>query len=548
MDKFSESFQQFFGPLSNAQRAMFVALMVIIIAIISGIFYWSQKTEFSLLFGKLQPDAAQEIVADLNERGIEYELADGGAIYVPENQVHQLRMELAALGGGLASDVKGYELFDTNALGMTDFMQQVNKKRALEGELARSINSLEQVEFSRIHLVLPERSPFEDAAVEASASVILNLKRGSKLNDEQIEGISALIAGSVESLEPGNVTVLDQAGNRLSDEVDLESELGFGTTQMQLRQKTEAYLTDRGQSMLDRVLGAGNSILRVSVSHNFDRLVRESDLIDPDSRTVISEERREQSDANEASEPLPIDQRLPADQRGATVVVSNNETTSSSQTRNYEVNRTREVYEKTQGELENVTASVLLNYKKVVQEGENGEEQVSFQPYPAEEIRELEEVVMLALGIDEQRGDKLSIKQIEFFDRDYMNNASYFVDQPTSYIDIVRWVLIAITFLAVLFLINNIRKKMGESDLTVMSDFKADTQLSGASKQESLPGEAQQEALEGTESAAANLPEGSKPKPKQLPEKKYSMDEIINFVELKPAEAAQVIRTVMSDD
>lgn len=546
MDKFSESFQQFFGPLSNAQRAMFIALMVIIIAIISGIFYWSQKTEYSLLFGKLQSDAAQEIVAELNERGIAYELGDGGAVYVPENQVHTLRMELASLGGGLTSDVKGYELFDTNALGMTDFMQQVNKKRALEGELARSINSLEQVEFSRIHLVLPERSPFEDAAVEASASVILNIKRGNKLNDGQIEGISALISGSVESLEPANVTVLDQAGNRLSDEVDLEGELGFGTTQMQLRQKTEAYLTDRGQSMLDRVLGAGNSILRVSVSHNFDRLLRESDLIDPDSRTVISEERREQSDANEASEPLPIDQRLPAEQRGGAVVVSNNETTSSSQTRNYEVNRTREVYEKTQGELENVTASVLLNYKKVAQDGADGEELVMYQPYPEEEIRELEEVVMLALGINEQRGDKLSIKQIEFFDRDYINNANYIVDQPTSYIDITRWVLIALTFLAVLFLINSIRKKMGDGDLTVMSEFKADSQIPDSAKQESLSGGSQPNAIEGGEGEGGTLPEGSGQK--QLPKKNYSMDEIVNFVELKPAEAAQVLRTVMSTD
>src|SRR6056297_153511 len=339
MNKYLDSFQEFFGPLSNAQRVMFIGLMVVIITIVGSIFYWSQKTDYSLLFGGLQSEAAQEIVAELNGQGISYELGEGGTIYVPDDQVYELRMQLAALGGGAAKDVKGYELFDTNSLGMTDFMQQVNNKRALEGELARSINSLDQVEFSRIHLVLPERSPFEEASVEASASVILNIKRGNKLTKEQIEGISSLIAGSVESLEATNVTVLDQAGNRLSDEIDLESEFGFGSTQMQLRQKTEAYLTERGQTMLDRVLGAGNSILRVSVIHNFDRLIRESDLIDPDSRTVISEERREQTDANEASEPQPIDQRLPPEERGAPIVVSSNENTSSSETRNYEVNR-----------------------------------------------------------------------------------------------------------------------------------------------------------------------------------------------------------------
>lgn len=545
MDKYLESFQDFFGPLSNAQRAMFIGLMVIIIAVIGGIFYWSQQTDYSLLFGKLQPDAAQEIVTELKNQGVDYEMGDGGAIFVPVDKVHELRMQLASLGAGASSDVKGYELFDTNALGMTDFMQQVNKKRALEGELARSVNSLDQVEFSRIHLVLPERSPFEDAAVEASASVILNIKRGKELNDDQIQGITGLIAGSVETLDASNVTVLDQAGNRLTDEINMEDELGFGSTQMQLRQKTEAYLTERGQSMLDRVLGAGNSILRVSVSHNFDRLLRESDLIDPDSRTVISEETREQQDANEQSEPQPIDQRLPADERGGAVVISSNENTSTSETRNYEVNRTREVFEKTQGELENVTASVLLNFKKVVNEGPEGEEEVTYEPYPQEEIEEYREVVMMALGMQEDRGDQLSIKQVEFFDREFVNNASYFVDQPTSYNDILRWSLIGLTFIAVLLLINNIRKKMGDENLTTMSDFKADQQIPEGQKQQALDGEGGGEQALKEGEKAESLP-GSTDQ-KQLPESKYSKEEIINFVEVKPAEAAQVVRAMMKD-
>lgn len=545
MNKYLDSFQEFFGPLSNAQRVMFIGLMVVIITIVGSIFYWSQKTDYSLLFGGLQSEAAQEIVAELNGQGISYELGEGGTIYVPDDQVYELRMQLAALGGGAAKDVKGYELFDTNSLGMTDFMQQVNNKRALEGELARSINSLDQVEFSRIHLVLPERSPFEEASVEASASVILNIKRGNKLTKEQIEGISSLIAGSVESLEATNVTVLDQAGNRLSDEIDLESEFGFGSTQMQLRQKTEAYLTERGQTMLDRVLGAGNSILRVSVMHNFDRLVRESDLIDPDSRTVISEERREQTDANEASEPQPIDQRLPPEQRGAPIVVSSNENTSSSETRNYEVNRTREVFEKTQGELENVTASVLLNYKKVNQEGPDGEQVVSYQPYPNEEVEELKEVVMLALGMRQERGDQLSIKQIEFFDKEQIGGGNYFTNQPTSYNDILRWSLIGLTFIAVVLLLNNIRKKMGDENLKTVSNFKADEQLEGTAEQNALEESKGGEALEGGE----ERPElEEKQGQKTLASQNISREEIVNFVELKPAEAAQVVRALMTKE
>lgn len=546
MNKYLESFQEFFGPLSNAQRAMFVVLMLVVLTIIGGVFYWSQQEENVLLFGSLQPEVAQEIVTELNNRGISYELQESGrAIYVSSDKVHELRLELAPMGGSF-SDVKGYELFDTNALGMTDFMQQVNKKRALEGELARSINSLEQVEFSRIHLVLPERSPFEETSIEASASVILNLKKGQSLKKEQIEGITSLIAGSVEGLESANVTVLDQAGNRLTDEIDYDSELAFGSTQMQLRQKTEAYLTERGQSMLDRVLGAGNSILRVSVEHDFDRVVRESDLIDPDSRTVISEEKREQTNNDEVMEPVPGN--VTNNNQEGSVVVSSNNNGSTVQTRNYEVNRTREVFEKTQGELKMVSASVLLNYKQRLDEGNDGESQFVSEPYTEQEVEKFKEVVKVALGIQEDRGDQLTVKQVEFFDKHPIDSGDFFTGQPTFTNNILRWSLIGITFVVIVLLINSIKKKSGADELKFVSDFEAGDQLEGAEKQNSLPGES---------SAAANQIEGAEAKAgegtggegqKALPKKKYNKDEIVNFVELKPAEAAQVMRAMMTSE
>ena len=487
MNKYVESFQEFFGPLSNAQRAMFVVLMLVVLTIIGGVFYWSQQEENVLLFGSLQPEVAQEIVTELNNRGINYELQESGrAIYVASDKVHELRLELAPMGGSF-SDVKGYELFDTNALGMTDFMQQVNKKRALEGELARSINSLEQVEFSRIHLVLPERSPFEEVSVEASASVILNLKKGQALKKEQIEGITALIAGSVEGLESANVTVLDQAGNRLTDEIDYESELAFGSTQMQLRQKTEAYLTERGQSMLDRVLGAGNSILRVSVEHDFDRIVRESDLIDPDSRTVISEEKREQTNNDEVMEP--VAGGITNNNQAGSVVVASNNNGSTVQTRNYEVNRTREVFEKTQGELKMVSASVLLNYKQRFENGEDGEQTLVSEPYSEQEVEEFKEVVKVALGIQDDRGDQLTVKQVEFFDKHPIDSGDFFTGQPTFTNNILRWSLIGITFVVVILLINSLKKKPGMDEMKTVSNFEADDQLEGGEKQGSLPGE-----------------------------------------------------------
>jgi flagellar M-ring protein FliF len=547
MNNYLESFQEFFGPLSNAQRAMFVGLMVVVLTIIGGLFYWSQQEEKVLLFGSLQAEVAQEIVTELNNRGISYELQEGGkAIYVSSDKVHELRLELAQTSGGL-SDVKGYELFDTNALGMTDFMQQVNKKRALEGELARSINSLDQVDFSRIHLVLPERSPFEETSIEASASVILNLKKGAGLKPDQIEGITALIAGSVEGLESGNVTVLDQAGNRLTDEIDYDSEFSFGSTQMQLRQKTEAYLTERGQSMLDRVLGAGNSILRVSVEHDFDRLVRESDLIDPDSRTIISEEKREETNNDEIMEPVPANQRV-GNQQAGSIVVSSNDNGSILQTRNYEVNRTREVFEKTQGELKLVSASVLMNYKQRIEQNEDGDDQLVSEPYTEEEVEEFKQVVKVALGIQDDRGDQLTVKQVEFFDKHPIDDGDFFIGQPTFKTDILRWSLIGITFIAIIFLINSLKKKTGIDELKTVSTFESGDQIEGSPEKNALSGQSGNTAqLDGGETAGGELPAGEGAT-KQLAQKKYNKEEIVNFVELKPAEAAQVMRAMISSE
>lgn len=545
MNTYLKALQEFFSPLSPAQRMMFIGLVVVIFVAVGGILFWSQQEEEMLLFGSLDPEVAQEIVTELSAKGIDYRLEEGGrAIYVSSDKVHELRLELAPMSGGF-SDVKGYELFDQNALGMTDFMQQVNRKRALEGELARTINSLEQVEYTRIHLVLPERSPFEEASVEASASVILNIIKGNKLKDDQVSGITALIAGSVEGLEASNVTVLDQAGNRLTEEMNEESEFGFGSTQMQLRQKTEAYLTDRGQSMLDRVLGAGNSIIRVSVEHDFDRLVRESDLIDPDSRIIISEEKREQINNDEILEPIPTDEFTPANQRGEAVVVASNDNQNIVQTRNYEINRTKEVFEKTQGEIKKLSASVLLNYKQKIYKNIENEDSVSFEPYTDAEIAEFSEVVRMALGVTESRGDQLSIKQVEFFDKHFIGEAARAIEQPKPWNDIIRWSIIGITFFVIVFLINGIKKKMGEEyqDLAMTHNFRQDLEMEGAETPKTLRGDAITNSIAKTLDQIENGIKNPK-----IPQKVYKKNEIEDFVAVKPAQAAQIMRSFLTED
>lgn len=546
MSRFIESFQQFFGPLNPAQRTMFIGMVAAIILIVGFLFYWALKPDYTLLFGSLHNESAKEIVEQLDEKGIKYRIDDGGrSIYVSGSEVHQLRMELASVSSS-QSETNGYELFDENSLGMTDFMQQVNKKRALEGELARSINSLDQVEFSRVHLVLPERTPFQESTVKASASVILNMKQGKKLDKEQVEGISSLIAGSVEGLDASAITVLDQAGNRLTENTDADSDFASGNMQMKMRQKTESYLTERGQTMLDRVLGSGNSILRVSAEHDFDKLLRESDLIDPDSRIIISEERRSEVQNNEGMQQVPIDEFTPIDQRGETVVTSRNDNESTSQIRNYEINKTREVFEKTQGEIERLSASVLLNYKQNREVNEEGNEVMVAEPYSQEEIEEFREVVRLALGMNSERGDELTITQIQFHDPTNVDSYGMLTDQPTPWNNIFRWGLILASFLGIVALIYSIRKRLGteEPDVTMSLPKPAEPDLDQLSltdeEKESMDEMSEEEVEDFIDKKLAAKSR------KQLEQKAYVMEEIKDFVELKPAEAAQVVRSLMA--
>lgn len=545
MGTVSERIENFLGPLSGAQKAMFFGLTLVIVLTLVITFYWALRPEYTLLFGSMQADAATEVVEELNERGVSYRLEnDGRSIYVEADKVHELRLSMASSGVTSSSDQLGYELFDENTLGMTDFMQQVNKKRALEGELARSINNLNQVESSRIHLVLPERTPFEQSSVEASASVILNLRRGTQLNNEQVKGITSLIAGSVEGMNADAVVVLDQSGNRLTDGMNSQSEYASGSMQIQLKQDVESYLTSRAQSMLDRALGAGNSLLQVSVDHDFDRLVRESDLIDPDSRTIISEERRSDVSTNEASEQVPFDEFTPIDRRGETVVTSNQNDESTVQTRNYEVNKTREIYEKSQAEIKRISASVLLNHKQVMEEGEEGEVEYTTVPYTQDEVNEFREIVRVAIGIQPGRGDELTITQLEFFDPLANDPDGNYTNQPLQWYEIVRWSIIALTFFAIVALIYSIRKRLISGDSQLLMKMPAN---SGEYPKNGISIIEEEEGMdeEGEDFIDKKLSGQAR---KQLEEKTYVMEEIKDYVELKPLEAAQVMRAMMTSE
>ncbi len=547
MGRLADSLRYFFEPLSPAQRTIFAMLAVLVIAFTTAVFYWTLKPEYTLLFGSMTQEAAGEVVNELQSQGVPYRIGENGrSVYVPAHRVHELRMQLASMGFA-QSDVQGYELFDANTLGMTDFMQRINKKRALEGELSRTISSLDQVEYSRVHLVLPERGPFQQTTVDATASIILTLQRGQSLSKAQVDGMTALVAGSVEGLRQESITVLDQSGNRLTDGVSYDEGFMSGSMQMQLRQKAESYLTDKGQSMLDRVLGPGNSILRVATEHDFERLFRESDLIDPDSRIIISEERRTDSNTDEQYEAIPFDDMTPISQRSETIVTSTRGNETSVQSRQYEVNKIREQFEKPQGEIRRISASVLLNYKQVVEQDDEGRPMMASQPYAGEEVEELRSVLLSALGMQPDRGDQLTITQIRFFDPTFDEQYRLLMEEPFPWNHLLRWSLILAALLAFAGLMYNMSIRMREEQLPVLfQDFAEGDEVAIRDDETDDSEETPEGADMGQEEEDYYNKKLSTSARRQLKDKSFILEEIREFVDAQPEDAANVVRVLLS--
>ncbi|MEC8140928.1 MAG: flagellar basal-body MS-ring/collar protein FliF [Bacteroidota bacterium] len=537
--------QDFFGVMNSAQKVMFGLLLSLVIIISGAIFFWAQQDEQVLLFGNLNLDNANSIVQKLDEKNIDYKISDGGnAIYVPSDKVHSLRLELASYGGGNTEN-KGYELFDTQSLGMTDFMQQVNQKRALEGELSRSINSLTQVRNSRVHLVLQERSPFEESSVEASASVILTLEPGNRLSSNQTSGIASLISGSVEGLSPNSVVILDQLGNRLSDDTDQDAGGDMGSVHMQIKQKTEAYLTDKGQSMLDRVLGAGNSIVRVSVEHDFEKVMKEIDTIDPDSRTVISETNSDQTTTDEDREQINATDYTPVEYMDEALIIGSNTVESSTQSRNYELNRTKEYIEETQGEITYISASILLNTPLTPTVNDDGETIFETDEYDDVRLNEFRDLIAKAIGIEgneDELVDKIAISQIEFYYNPYRENLEYQDSQGVDWENWGRVAAILISLLLAGFLVNNVRKNFSGSVLQTTSNFQMENgELAGAQDLASLP----TQNLDQTQAASQPALEGENEMPQQ--NSNAIKDEVEKLFVSQPSKATEVARLMFEN-
>ncbi len=374
-----------FSGLSFNQKVLFGAVATASLISIAVFSLWLQKEETAVLFTNLTPEDASVALEELARLDVPSELSNGGTtILVPKKSVHRMRVELAGKGVPSSGTV-GFEIFDGKQYGLTEFLQNVNFKRALEGELTKSIESLQGIQSARVHLVLPKPSIFKKLDSPATASVVLQMGRGARLEESRIDGIQSLVAGSVENLVPDRVTIIDQYGKVLSAELK-DGETGRTESQLALRKEVEGHLAQKASMMLDRVLGPGRSVVQVDATLNFEKIDKERELYDPQGTVVRSEVRGEVTDP-------------------ATGGSDENSTT------NYEINRTVEHIVGETGGVKRLSVAVFVDGHYEAS-GEDGAP--FYQPLTDDEVTQLRRIVQTAVGLNAVRGDQIEIVNMQF--------------------------------------------------------------------------------------------------------------------------------------
>jgi flagellar M-ring protein FliF len=413
-----------------------------VIAILIGLYLWNKPPEYAVLFSNFTDRDGGAITAELDKLQVKHKFADnGGAILVPAEQVHDIRLKLAAQGLPKGGNV-GFELMENQKLGVSQFLEQVNYQRALEGELARSVMSLAPVENARVHLALPKPSVFVRDQQKPTASVIVTLHPNRKLDQQQTGAIVHLVASSVPELLPANVTVVDQAGNLISD----QNKPGAGGLNAKLDEQQLKYVKDlqaqvirQVESIVVPIVGDGNVRAEAVADVDFAQIEQASENYKPNSPPAASAIRSQQSSetsgggvnnnpggipgalsnqppgtataplnqtaqANGPNAPPPgtVPGTLPA---GAAASPTHKESTT-----NYEVDKTVRYEQRGMGGLRRLTVAVVVNYKRTVDK----DGKVTVKAYTPEEMTKINDLVRQAMGYNQDRGDAVSVANSPF--------------------------------------------------------------------------------------------------------------------------------------
>lgn len=501
------------------------------------IFVFNEQ-EYATLYANMNEEDASAVVSALNQRDVPYQLEDGGkTVLVPADEVYDLRLQLAS-DGVPSSGVIGYEIFDEQSIGTSEAMQDINYRRAIEGELSKTLMTMKEIETARVHIVIPKRALFKDEQKEPTASVNLKLKKNTELSEGNINAISRLVASSIEGLQPENVTIV-AGGQLLSKEKETEMEV-FTDKQYELKQSVEKYLSNKAQEMLDRALGYDNSIIKVNVDLDFKQIDSTMENFYPESQIEVSEQTIESKHQGNT-----LRSQIDSDTFSDTTNIINKNTTT-----NYEISKTVARVIEGPGNIKRISAAAFVNYKWIWEE--RTEEEVTKKvrlpvPRTDEELEQIRKIISQAIGIGINQEDLVSVENIRFDDtmEEVVEESA-----PTDFLQ--EWgntLLMIVAIIVALFVLKNLLGKLKEEKM-----------LAGEIEEE-------EEKPFGDELAPIDIEDGleleeSEPSEKPLIEigdikkeisddaikRQVRQERIANYVAKNPGEAAKLINIWLKED
>jgi flagellar M-ring protein FliF len=419
--------------LKGLPPAKMITLLMLISGTVAGfviLLLWTGKADYQILYANLTQEDAGAIITKLKERRIPYQISsNGGSILIPAGQIYETRMEMASeglpQGGGI-----GFEIFDNTKLGMTEFLQNVNFQRALQGELSRTINGFSEVEHSRVHIVLASESLFLENEKPATASVVVKLRPGKWLSRDQVQGIAHLVSSSVSGLKPENVTVVDNFGEVLSGLKDKSTMGQIRSEQLEFKEQMERRLEESVRTMLEKALGPSRAIVRLSCSVDFKRSEKTEEKYLSDNKVVRSEQLLDESSVRPEKKAESARAKPDTPGTGDKKIDATAGTPSyrkQDRTVNYEIGKVTSHVVEPVGKINRISVAVLVDgtYKVVeVKEGagKDGKTEVQYSPRTREEMEKLENIVKRAVNFDAERGDKVEVANIPFHTSETVRN------------------------------------------------------------------------------------------------------------------------------
>lgn len=391
-----ETLRKYWEALPNRARIGLISGAASIVVVTLFLGYWLMRAEYQVLFSDLQPQDAANIVSELERMKVPYKVDENDSkILIEESKVHETRLKLMGKGVSLNGTV-GFEIFDKSDYGMTEYAQKINYQRALQGELARTISSIKEVKFARVHLVMPESSIFKQNKSQPKASISLVLKNETHLMPDQIRGIQGLVAAAVPNLDPSEVSILDQRGVILSQGSIKDGGLSALNGQLEIKKDVEGYLTRKAIEVLDKAFGPGQAIISIDATLSLDNVKSTEESVVPaviNAEGAVGAIHRKRTTVQQQ----PFSDVKTVEQTTAYSSSVSRAQTSTSEIE-YTLGRKVEQIVTTPGSISRLSISVLV-------------------PYDMEEDRlaKVKDIVAMAVGMNPKRGDAIAVHSAHQF-------------------------------------------------------------------------------------------------------------------------------------